>query len=166
MIETLIKLALYFSATTYGYGELMCGDIGDPKPCVKGAVTASGEVFDPDIASAAVPTPTDVKMVVHVIGIKSHDGLCIKVRVNDKSNPRWIGSRGLDLSPKAVELITGKKTKYFMSKIERCYNWRYYQGENSKEKRPERRETRLQSYPQTLYGPDSLYYDGWRPEIW
>jgi len=117
----LILLAIESPATTYGYGEPFCGDIGNPKPCLKGAITASGEVFDPEIPTAAVPAPTGFKLSKPInIWVRLPDQTCVKVRINDKSNPRWIADRGLDLSPKAVELLTGERTKHFKQKIELC----------------------------------------------
>lgn len=104
----LLKLAMTLQATVYGLGENMCGDIGDPMPCIKGAVTSSGEIFDPNIPSAALPFPTKRVIKPMSIYISINNGKCILVRLNDKSNPRWIGRRGLDLSPAAIKQSTGE----------------------------------------------------------
>ena len=101
--------ALKLPATVYGLGELMCGDIGKPVICAGGAITASGEALWPRLVrSAAIPAPTNYKMRVKRIDIKINDGKCISVRINDKSNPKWIGKRGLDLTPVAIFESTGK----------------------------------------------------------
>jgi hypothetical protein len=120
IIFTFFLQAMPLRATVYGFGELMCGDIGKPKPCSKGAITASGEMFDPDIASAAIPVPTDKRMIAFDVFIRGIDGECHRLRVNDKSNPRWIGKRGLDLSPRAVEIVTGSRRPTWSGKLEFC----------------------------------------------
>lgn len=113
-------IAMPLRATVYGFGEMMCGDIGKPVACDKNATTASGEPFDPEIASAAIPLPTPIRMVAFDIEIRAFDGRCVKVRVNDKSNPRWIGRRGLDISPKALEELTGKRNRKWSGKLQFC----------------------------------------------
>lgn len=103
-----ILLAGHLQSTTYGYGEKNCGDPGQARPCEKGAITASGEEFDPAIPSAAIAVPADMRMKAHDIYVSMAEGPCVKVRLNDKSNERWIGERGFDFSPAAVELLTGQ----------------------------------------------------------
>ena len=113
-------LALESEATTYGYGEKMCCDIGNPCACDTGAITYSGELFDAEKATAAIPSPTQFVFTPVDLMFRVEGGPCVAIRINDKSNPRWIGTRGLDLSPKAVELLTGKRTSNFKQKIELC----------------------------------------------
>lgn len=115
-----IILAHGLRATTYGWGGWNCGDIGNPQPCVYGAITASGEVFDPDIPSAAVAAPSNLHIEGVWVWLRVDGGPCVKIRVNDKSNPRWIGHRGFDLSPAAVKLLTGQATKYWSGKVYLC----------------------------------------------
>jgi len=114
-------MAIFLPNSTYGYNELMCGNIGRPKPCSYGALTANGDVFDPNIASAAIPSPTKLSMGTYYLNVQGKNG-CFKLRVNDKSNPRWINKRGFDLSPKAVELITGKRNRHWSGRIKLCAN--------------------------------------------
>lgn len=116
----LFLMAQSFRATTYGFGEMYCGNIGNPKPCSYGQITASGEVFDPSKATAAIPAPTSLRMTAFNIRVRNYKGECIIIRVNDKSNPRWINKRGLDLTPKAVELITGKSTPHWSGVLNFC----------------------------------------------
>jgi hypothetical protein len=113
LTELLITLASGLTATTYGYGEKNCSDVGTPKPCVSGAVTASGEVFKPNqIPSVAMAAPHRLKMVGRWIRIKLAGPYpCKSVRLNDKMNGRWISVRGFDLSPRAVTLLTGRPAK-------------------------------------------------------
>lgn len=131
-METLIVLtlaALNFPATIYGFRgagkdfgyERNCGDIGKAVPCDKNAVTASGEFFNPNEITAAVPAPKNRKMRVFTIHIKTYRGTCIPLKINDKKNPRYIGQGGLDLTPAAVWAITGKlPNRYWSGKIELC----------------------------------------------
>lgn len=107
-LSAYINIASGLRATTYGYGEGNCGDIGRPRPCSKGAITSSGEVFDPDVPSAAVYAPTKLNIKPRFILLRVLGGPCVFIRINDKGNPRYIGKRGFDLSPKAVEVLTGK----------------------------------------------------------
>jgi hypothetical protein len=117
-----ILLATKSISTTYGYGELMCGDPGKVRPCKKGAVTASGDIFDPDIPSMAIAIPANYKMPSVTIQVRDVSGKCHTVRLNDKMNEKWIGHRGFDISPAAVELITGKPaTPTWSGVIELCY---------------------------------------------
>lgn len=121
-----LKLAPYvfiahgLPATTYGYGEKMCGDIGKPRSCTVGAITASGEAFDPHVASAAIALPTKIRMSAKNIWIRTAKSACIRVRLNDKMNPRYIGKIGLDLSPAAVYNLTGKRNKTWSGIIFIC----------------------------------------------
>lgn len=120
-----IDLALEQRATTYGWGEHMCGDVGNPKPCQRGAITASGEPFLPHrVPSAAVPAPANKRLRGSWIHLRLQgvpDAPCVKIRLNDKANPRWIGTRGFDLSPAAVrELTRGMPLPHWSGKVERC----------------------------------------------
>lgn len=116
-----IALAAVQVATVYGYGESMCGDIGQPRPCDTGAITASGERFNPSEITAAVPAPKAKRIFTKTIYIKNHEGDCIPVKINDKKNPRYIGKGGLDLTPAAVWAITGRlPNRYWSGKIELC----------------------------------------------
>ena len=102
-------VALNLTATTYGHGEMMCGDPQQPKACQTGVSTASGEPFDSSIASAALPMPAHYRMRPFTVRLRLaglETAPCVTIRVNDKSNERWLGERGLDLSPSAVAQLT------------------------------------------------------------
>lgn len=117
---TASHLLLSGLSTVYGtHGELNCGDPHDPKPCLHGAITASGEVFNPAALTAAIPMPKNQRMRPFDVYLRHPDnGPCIKIRVNDKMNERYIGKRMFDLTPGAVHAITGKKaTKYWSSGV-------------------------------------------------
>ena len=123
-MELLITTALSLTATTYGWGEKMCGDIGRPRACIDGAVTASGQPFKPSIPSAAVPAPTNRRIQPTILYLKLKgvpNAPCVGIVLNDKANPRWIGQRGLDLSPAAVQALTGRMpTPYWKGEVEQC----------------------------------------------
>ena len=105
----------------FGIVKSNCGDIGTPEPCAKGAITASGEMFDPDTPSMAVAAPTNMRITAKDIWIRTDNTECIKIRVNDKMNPRYTGERGFDLSPAAVKLLTGQEPKpYWSDKVYVC----------------------------------------------
>lgn len=107
-LETLIFVASSVISTTYGYGEVNCGDIGEPEACQIGAITASGLPFDPSIPFVAIAAPTSFQLKPHSVYLKTKTGKCHRLDILDKMNPRYIGERGFDLSPAAVELLTGK----------------------------------------------------------
>lgn len=118
-----IMIASGLHSTTYGYSELMCGDIGKPVKCSVGAITASGEVFDPQIPSAAIFSPTRLRMWKRASVMPLRilpDGKCMFIRINDKGNPRYIGKRGFDLTPASVKLLGGKVADTWSGKVEVC----------------------------------------------
>lgn len=116
-----ISLALLNTATIYGYGEHKCGDPETPRACDSRAITASGEKFNPADISAAIPMPRNRIMRTFYVRVKDHLGQCIKLKVNDKKNARYVGKGGLDLTPAAVLRITGKlPSKHWSGKLESC----------------------------------------------
>jgi len=116
-----ITLAILKSATIYGYGEKNCGDPEIPRACDKNAITASGERFDPTEISAAVPAPKNKRIRTTHIWVKAYNNSCIKLKINDKKNWRYIGRGGLDLTPAAVLAITGKlPRKSWSGTLELC----------------------------------------------
>lgn len=116
-----ISLAIAQSATIYGMGEHNCGEPHKPVACNSMALTASGEVFNPYEIAAAVPAPKNRRIRTTHIWIKDYKGHCIKLKINDKKNWRYIGNGGLDLTPAAVQAITGKMpTWYWSGRLEIC----------------------------------------------
>lgn len=119
MIE-FIELALSLPATIYGLGERNCGDVDRPVACAEGAVTASGEPFNPHEIAAAVPAPEKTILRPLTICLLSKDGKHVYVRINDKANSRWIGHRGLDLTPGAWKALGYEPTRWHSAKLRRC----------------------------------------------
>lgn len=124
-MPTLLELLITASglvSTTYGvHGELFCGDVGKPRPCSYGAITASGDIFDPQLATAAVAAPTRTRIRPTVVYLRVDSGPCHRILVNDKMNPKWIGERGFDLTPAAVQLLTGKPaTRHWSGVVHVC----------------------------------------------
>jgi hypothetical protein len=120
-MQLFITLALMKAATVYGYGEKNCGNPGKAVACRTGAITASGQMFDPTEISAAVPAPKNNRIRLTHIWVKAYNNACIKLKINDKKNWRYIGKSGLDLTPAAVMAITGKlPSKSWSGKLEMC----------------------------------------------
>lgn len=119
-LTDLIMLALMTPATVYGFGEKNCGNPGKPKPCVYGAITASGEIFDPRRVTGAITVPAKMRFKPFTVLVRSYKNECIPLRINDKSNHRWIGKRGFDLTPAAVKAITGRVHKKWSGRLEFC----------------------------------------------
>lgn len=106
-LDFFISLALSLPATVYGFGERLCGQVL-PLPCVLGALTSSGAVFNPSEYSAAVPAPNNIRIVPSTLFLRAWDGVCIKLHILDRKNPRYVGISGLDLTPSLVGRLTGK----------------------------------------------------------
>lgn len=120
-----IELALSFHATVYGFSEMKCGSTQSPQPCDESATTASGHPFDPNIPSAAIPMPQNRIMRPFYVCLQNpKTGKKIRLLVNDKTNAKWIGKRGFDLSPAAFRQLTGKDAKAHsqIPKLVRCYS--------------------------------------------
>lgn len=116
-----IVLATSLRATVFGFGEKNCGDPGKAVPCDSYATTASGERFAPfEKPTAAVPLPVIMPLKAVEIWLSGASGECVKIRINDKANARWIGKRGLDLSPKAVALLGGAPSKHWGGSVKLC----------------------------------------------
>ena len=120
-LNALLLLASLLKSTTYGYGELMCGDIGHPVKCDKNAITASGIKLDPNTPQVAIAAPAAMRLAGRYIGLYVSGGKCTRVRLVDKMNARYIGERGFDLTPGALAALTGKKaTKYWTGVVSVC----------------------------------------------
>jgi hypothetical protein len=107
-------------STVYGFGEMNCGDIGKAVPCDANAITASGIPFDPEMPYAAVAAPTELRMEPKLVFMRVADGPCIPIWILDKMNPRYIGERGFDLSPRALELLTGNRSPQWSGRVSKC----------------------------------------------
>lgn len=116
----LVTVALSLISTTYGHQEMYCGDYDKPEVCAKGAITASGEEFDPNKATAAIPAPKNKILRPFYVWIKDIKGRCRRIKVNDKANEKWIGKRGLDLTPGALRKLGIKPTKHWSGRLELC----------------------------------------------
>lgn len=121
ILSDFVSLASGLIATVYGFGERYCGHPSNPSPCSLGAVTASGEIFDPSLPTLAVPMPENTRLRSPVyIKIRTAESPCVRVKVNDKKHPRYIGTQGFDLSPAAVALLGVKPTRYWSDKVYLC----------------------------------------------
>jgi hypothetical protein len=108
------QAAITLPASVYGLGEVACGDVDAPRPCIKGATTASGETFDPQALTAAVFLPARFRARPHYVHVRvppkrdgEPGGPCVRLWVNDKGNARFTGQRGLDVTPAAFKALTG-----------------------------------------------------------
>jgi hypothetical protein len=116
-----LLLASLVPSTTYGYGEIMCGDVGKPRRCSDGAVTASGLVFDTKVPQVALALPARMRLKSRRIKLRLPGGKCQTVTLADKMNERYIGVRGFDLNPAALELLTGKgAVPHWSGRVELC----------------------------------------------
>lgn len=120
----LLVIASGLTSTTYGFGEHNCGDIGRPRICATGAITASGVPFVISVPQAAIAAPTKMRLGASVVWLRLGDdqhGPCHPVALVDKMNPRYIGVRGFDLNPAAQSLLTGKPaTRHWSGRVHVC----------------------------------------------
>lgn len=129
IMETILSLyilvATHQPASTYGYGEMMCGDVGAPRTCDVGAWTASGEPFSPPAPTAAVAAPFNLKLRARWVMLRvspeyGGSGECQWIRINDKMNPRWVGRRGFDLTPGALRRLGVRPRRNWSGRVSMC----------------------------------------------
>jgi hypothetical protein len=105
-------------ATTYGHGELSCrNDLGYVTRCVRGARTASGEVFDPARPTAAIWLPRHVRLKPQWVNLSllNNPMRCVRIWINDKK-----GSKGFDLSPGAIRELGEVPSRNWKGRVRLC----------------------------------------------
>lgn len=111
-----IMLATQHNSFTYGFGERSCHG-----PCIVGvSKTSSGEILSHDVPSAAIPVPRKMRFKPFYLWLKTHNGKCTKIRINDKTSTSLIRKRGFDMSPAAQKALTGKVSRHWSGKIKLC----------------------------------------------
>lgn len=114
-VGAFVKLSNGRITDIYGKGELKCGDPGKAVPCSKGAITASGAVFDPTVPSVALSLPKYLRLRPRLIHIKTKHSDCITIWLLDKKHPRYMPNRPWDITPAAAKLLnTTGKAKIFL----------------------------------------------------
>jgi hypothetical protein len=112
-----LLLATEHKSFTYGWGEWSCNH----KRCQEGiSITASGDKLSKHIPSVAVPLPKNVPLKIMWIGLKTDDGKCTSVKVNDRTSIRLVHKRGFDLSPAALKAITGIVSRNWSGRLYLC----------------------------------------------
>jgi len=122
IINKFIHIANGLIATVYGFGEKNCGDVDKPVKCAVGATTASGLPFDPAKVIAALAAPSNVRIrpgrIVHLrLEGSTH---CVKIKLADKMNERYIGQRGFDLTPAAIVALGSTPHKHWSNRVFIC----------------------------------------------
>ena len=121
MIMEYITLASLYVSTTYGYGEMYCGDESNPATCDSGATTASGLPFNPDMPYVAVPAPVGLRIVPQTIFFWSGKyQSCIPLQVVDKKNQRFVGKGGFDFTPGALKKLGIVPKRYWSGRVNVC----------------------------------------------
>jgi hypothetical protein len=118
-IKKWLTIAAATTATTYGYNEMSClGLHARPIPCKKGAITASGEIFDPDKVTAALHMPKHAMWAspfVVRIALADTPQKCVPVRINDRK-----GARGLDLTPGTLRALGASPSRSWSGRVVMC----------------------------------------------
>jgi hypothetical protein len=107
-------------AHTYGWQELSCSSLTKPTPCVKGAKTASGVTFDPDVASFAFALPVTYRVKPMKVLLRLKGGVCKWIWLLDKKNMRMIEKAPWDLTKAAITLLGGKASSSWSGIVEVC----------------------------------------------
>lgn len=117
VVSYYLMIAVKLTSFTYGYQEDSCYN----GSCIVGVSrTASGELLRNDVPSAAIPLPKNVIIKPFWIAVKTKNGSCTKIKINDKASPKLIGKRGFDLSPAALAAIIGKANRYWSGQLFLC----------------------------------------------
>jgi hypothetical protein len=115
MLEVFLLLLSGSTATTYGWGEDNCNG-----PCVRGNLTASGEHFSPAYRTAAIALPTKFRLRARDVWLRTEDGPCTRIRINDRRSGLSQGKLGWDLTPAAVKALGGKATPNWSGRVYLC----------------------------------------------
>lgn len=119
MLEVFMAYVLLASnhvSYVYGFGENSCHG-----PCTEGVSrTASGDLLSKNIPSVAVPIPKGIPLQIMWIGLRTQNGKCTLVKINDRTSYALVGKRGFDLSPAAQKAITGIRSKTWSGRLELC----------------------------------------------
>jgi len=132
MLLKYLIIASLLPSTTYGWNETMCGDVGAAVKCSHGAITASGVPLKPREAQMAIAVPANLRLpsrglYIDVEAIGPNSTGCHTVLLTDKMNSRWVGERGFDLTPGAVQLLTGSHpTPQWSGRVSLCEKKRDY----------------------------------------
>lgn len=115
ILQTAILVANNLGATTYGYGEVRCGDEGYPEACTASAITASGLPLGTELPIVALSLPTNFRFRGTYWVLLSLDGgkTCKAVLLADKKHMRFRDSKPWDFSPQALELFGIVPNKYW-----------------------------------------------------
>lgn len=125
MSEWLVSIIMASSglgATTYGWGEMMCGDVGKARPCNEEAITASGTPLKDDLPIVALSMPTNrILRKAHTIKISLDGGkTCRRVLLADKKNERFAETKPWDLTPAALKKLGVEPTKHWSGEVTVC----------------------------------------------
>ena len=110
-------------ATIYGYGESFCGSPDKPAKCEKGAITASGELFDPDQATMALSVPNNIIIRPTIVVVRLNStGECKPILLNDRKNEKHAHSVDrFDLTPATVMYLGGKPSPTWRGRLYLCF---------------------------------------------
>lgn len=127
ILATFIIQASGLGATTYGWGEKMCGSHDKPAvKCTNQALTASGLPLGTNLPIAALALPYNFKLRGTRWVNLSIDGgkTCAAILLADKKNFRYKDSKPWDFSPLALERLGVKNVHKFWStkKVTLCDN--------------------------------------------
>lgn len=123
LLNTYLTLAVSLQATTYGWGELYCGHPERPVACETGQPTSTGIPLNPwGSATAAIPLPGGLRLPPSglTVHLRVRGRQCRPIRVVDLTNTRWVGVRGLDLTPAALLALGVEPRSTWSGQLEFC----------------------------------------------
>ena len=118
----LIFLASGKGASTYGYGESLCGDYGQQgKPCNAEARTASGILLKEHLPIVAIAIKEGRRLPKGItLRVRINEGPCIKVLLADKKNERYKETQPWDVTPAVLKLAGIGPSPTWSGKLDLC----------------------------------------------
>lgn len=125
----MIAAASGLGATTYGYNEKMCGDVGRAVNCDSNALTASGIPLGSPLPIVALSIPENrilrkqwfkARVITYVKGKPVRGLKCVWLLLADKKNVRFTRSKPWDLSKNALIRLGVKPSQLWGGALELC----------------------------------------------
>jgi hypothetical protein len=114
MMTSALIVSVALVAHVYGYGEMFCEDHGRPAPCVKGRLTSTGEIFDPQLITAALHMDIEKPFIMR-IALAQTPSKCVPVRINDRK-----GGPGFDLTPGTLQALGVRPNRRWSGHVVVC----------------------------------------------
>jgi hypothetical protein len=89
-------------------------------------MTASGITLGSGLPIVAVAAPTKMRTRPYWVKMRVGDSKCKYLLVADKMNPRYIHTRGFDLTPAALRKLGINPSPHWSGKVEVCWQGEFF----------------------------------------